>query len=60
LLANASYADEYIPIKDVLVHIQDWHKEGVDAEVFLVKHLSHKWLIITTLLRFVRTIRFFR
>lgn len=60
MLANASYADEYIPIKDVLRHVEDWQKAGVKAQIILVKHLSHIWLIVTTLLKFRKTIRFFR
>ncbi len=60
MLANASYADEYIPIKDVLRHIDEWQAAGVKAQIILVKHLSHLWLIVTTLLKFRKTVRYFR
>jgi hypothetical protein len=60
MIANASYADEYIPIKTVLEHVEDWQKQGVKARFIVYKHLKHKWLIIRTLFKFRTTVKYFR
>jgi hypothetical protein len=59
LHANASYADEYIPIKDVLRLKEEWPAQGVQARIFTYKRFHHAGLIIRTLLKFRQTARFF-
>lgn len=60
VLANASYADEYIPIYDVMPLVKEWQAKGIKTRLYLSRRLNHKWLVIRTLCRVLVTARFFR